>query len=739
MATYRIELPLPDGVPARMQALRFTHISARVVMYLNGHLLYERGAALANAHAIRTLPLLVEAPPTLLVPGRNLLELRVQHGNWQRAGLAGVGFGDHDLLAQAHQRHQLWRIDVPRVVNLLAMAVSAVLLAIWWLRRSEVALGQFGAPFLITSFRNVAYFAELLIPAALADWRQFGGVLCGSLLLLPFVWRHGGKPHPRLERQLLWAGAGLLLLAAGLVLAYPAGMFGLRLVVYPAVLGLTVLATWVACLSVWRSRQGADLWIAVGLALSVVGSVHDFAFLAGRLAMESTYWTPYLTPLLLGIFSMQMLGRMLRAMDTAEHLTQALAQRVVQRTLELAAANDAENRFIAVASPDLRQPLNAVGLLVGTLRERIRFPEVRTLVDKIQASVDGMAALLQSMLDLSRLDAGGAPARLEDVRLAGLLEAIRLGLEPLAQQRGLRLRLARTRAVVRTDRALVAGMLRNLVGNAIRYTPKGTVLVGVRQRGATACLQVIDTGLGIDPAEQAQVFNEFYRGSAADAAQAPGAGLGLAIVKRSADALGHRLTMRSVPGRGTLMQIELPLAEPDQAWAGRRSAAAAGLRRAKGCIQACGRWRQIDALGQHHAQRRQHGVSGAAFGDEAHRPVVQRGAHGRRRVVGRHHHRGHLRPLLAQPVQPGQAVHAGHVKVDQRQVGRAVVSQPLQRLRATSRLGDAQPGVQPLQQQRHAFTKQRVVVDQQDLQRRLGVGHSTSIRRQPVAPGRSSG
>ena len=177
MATYRIELPLPDGVPARMQALRFTHISARVVMYLNGHLLYERGAALANAHAIRTLPLLVEAPPTLLVPGRNLLELRVQHGNWQRAGLAGVGFGDHDLLAQAHQRHQLWRIDVLRVVNLLAMAVSAVLLAIWWLRRSEVALGQFGALFLITSFRNVAYFAELLIPAALADWMQFGGVL----------------------------------------------------------------------------------------------------------------------------------------------------------------------------------------------------------------------------------------------------------------------------------------------------------------------------------------------------------------------------------------------------------------------------------------------------------------------------------------------------------------------------------------------------------------------------------
>ena len=428
-------------------------------------------------------------------------------------------------------------------------------------------MGQFGALFLITSFRNVAYFAELLIPAALADWMQFGGVLCGSLLLLPFVWRHGGQPHPRLERQLLWAGAGLLLLAAGLVLAYPAGMLGLRLVVYPAALGLTVLATGVACLSAWRSRLGADLWIAVGLALIVVGGVHDFAFLAGRLAMESTYWMPYLTPLLLGIFSMQMLGRMLRAMDTAEQLSQALEQRVAQRTRELAAANEAKNRFIAVASHDLRQPLNAVGLLVGTLRERIRFPEVRALVDKIQASVDGMAALLQSLLDLSRLDAGNAPAHVEDVPLAGLLEAIRLGLEPLAQQRGLRLRFARTRAVVCTDRALLAGMLRNLVGNAIRYTPKGTVLVGVRRHGATACLQLIDTGLGIEPAEQAQVFNEFYRGSAADADHAPGAGLGLAIVKRSAEALGHRLTMRSVPGRGTLMQIELPLAEPDQAWA----------------------------------------------------------------------------------------------------------------------------------------------------------------------------
>jgi signal transduction histidine kinase/CheY-like chemotaxis protein len=567
-AVYRIELPLPDGVPPRMQALRFTHVSARVVMHLNGGLLYERGAALADAHAIRTLPLLVDVPPALLVPGRNLLELRVQHGQWQRAGLAGVSFGDRGLLAQAHQRYLLWQVDAPQIVNLLAMAVSTVLLLIWWLRRSEVALGLFGALFLITSFRNYGYFAELLIPAALADWMQFGGVLCGSLLLLPFLWRHGGWPQPRLERALLWTGAVLLLLGAGLMAVYPAGMFGLRLMVYPGTLALSVLACGVACRAAWRSRRGADLWIAVGLALIVVGSVHDFALLAGQLGMEAAYWTPYLTPVLLGVFSLQMVGRMLGAMDTAEQLSQALEQRVAQRTRELAAANDARNRFIAVASHDLRQPLNAVGLLVGTLRERIRFPEVRTLVDKIQASVDGMAALLQSLLDLSRLDVGGAAPRLDDVPLAGLLGALRAELEPLAQQRGLRLRFAPTRVVVRTDRALLAGMLRNLVGNAIRYTPQGAVLVGVRRRGASAWLQVIDTGLGIDPAEQALVFDEFYRGNAAGATQVPGAGLGLAIVRRSADALGHALVLRSAPGRGTLMAIELPLAAAGEAWPG---------------------------------------------------------------------------------------------------------------------------------------------------------------------------
>ena len=568
-AVYRLTLPGVAGPPATMQALRFTHVSSQVEMHLNGQLLYERGADLAGAHAIRTLPLLVPVPPALLVPGPNRLALRVAHGQWQRAGLAGVQFGALSQLAGEHQRHLWWRVDGPQRVNLLGVAVSAVLLLMWWFRRNEVALGLFGAVFLLTSLRNYGYDAELVAQGAFtalaSDWLQFGSVLWSGVLLLLFSWRHAEVVHPRVERALVWGAWAATALGALVVAVQPADLLRLRLLVYPLTGTLTVLAAAVAVRCAWRSRRAADAWLALGFALIVLGALHDFVYLTGRLSLEDSYWMPYLTPVLLGVFSVQLVGRMLLAMRTAEDLSLVLEQRVAQRTRELAVANEAKTRFIAVASHDLRQPLNAVGLLVGTLRERIRFPEVRSLVDKIQSSVDGMAALLQSLLDLSRLEGHGAPARREDVPLAGLLQALRPGLEPLALQRGLRLRFARTQLVVRTDPALLAGMLRNLVGNAIRYTPRGTVLVGVRRQGGTACLQVIDTGVGIALAEQAQVFDEFYRGSAAGAADSPGAGLGLAIVKRSADLLGHALSMRSVPGRGTLMQIELPIVPIDLA------------------------------------------------------------------------------------------------------------------------------------------------------------------------------
>lgn len=245
-------------------------------------------------------------------------------------------------------------------------------------------------------------------------------------------------------------------------------------------------------------------------------------------------------------------------------LADALERRVEERTRALAAATRAaenanryKTRFVASAVHDLLQPLNAARMFVSALRGRLHEDEAKRIADHVDNALAAQDAILNSLLDIARLESGALPVRVRDFALAPLLETLAREFGIVADGRGLALACVPTRAVVRSDEALLRRILQNFLSNAIRYTPRGRVLLGVRRRGDHLRIEVHDQGPGIPESLQAEIFEEFRRlndGVANDR----GAGLGLAIVERIGRVLGHRIGLRSRLGHGSVFWVELP-------------------------------------------------------------------------------------------------------------------------------------------------------------------------------------
>jgi Na+/proline symporter/signal transduction histidine kinase len=267
--------------------------------------------------------------------------------------------------------------------------------------------------------------------------------------------------------------------------------------------------------------------------------------------------------------------------EAAEALARAnetLERRVQERTAELTEVNQAlaiakrkadeanldKTRFLAAASHDVLQPLNAARLYATSLVERrIGEPEAQ-LARNIDASLEAVEEILNILLEISRLDAGRLEPDITTFALDGVFERLEVEFEPLSREKGLELRIVPTRLWVSSDRRLLRRMLQNLVSNAIKYTATGRVLLGVRRRGAKLSVQVHDTGPGIPVAKRSLIFKEFQR-LEETAHSVRGLGLGLAIVERIGKVLNHRIELDSVPGRGSLFAVELPRAEAQHA------------------------------------------------------------------------------------------------------------------------------------------------------------------------------
>ena len=228
-------------------------------------------------------------------------------------------------------------------------------------------------------------------------------------------------------------------------------------------------------------------------------------------------------------------------------------------------ASLAKSRFLASASHDLRQPVHALGMFVGALRGHRLEARSIALIDQVDASVAALDGLFTSLLDISRLDAGAVRGEPGDIAVQPLLDRVCRDLAAEAQGKGVALIQVPTALAIRSDPVLLERVMRNLVGNAVRYTETGSVLVGARRRGAGVSLEVWDTGCGIPEAQTEAVFEEFFQVANPDRDRTKGLGLGLPIVRRLTDILGHPLAMHSVVGKGSVFRVLAPRADAAEA------------------------------------------------------------------------------------------------------------------------------------------------------------------------------
>ena len=254
------------------------------------------------------------------------------------------------------------------------------------------------------------------------------------------------------------------------------------------------------------------------------------------------------------------------AQERLQQLNDELEQRVNARTDELLEARDAaeaanrsKDKYLAAASHDLLQPLNAARLLISTLRER-KLPDIeQVLVERTHQALEGAEDLLTDLLDISRLDQAAVKPDIALYRLDELLGPLVSEFQSVAEADGLHLRVHMGDYAIRTDLRLMTRILRNFLSNACRYTDQGSILLAARRRGEMLRLEVWDTGRGIDPDRLDSIFLEFNQLDVGRAADRKGVGLGLAIVERIAKILEYRVQVHSLPGRGSRFSIEVPM------------------------------------------------------------------------------------------------------------------------------------------------------------------------------------
>lgn len=292
--------------------------------------------------------------------------------------------------------------------------------------------------------------------------------------------------------------------------------------------------------------------------LVVAGIAADDALAGWR----KTAWTTAGIGLLLLTLTWTLVAFTFASLSREEALVHGLEAKVRERTEEANAraedarrANESKTRFLAAASHDLRQPLQAAGMFVEVLAARLGDSPHLNVVDKLRQSVDATQSLLSTLLDLSTLEAGKVTAQISRFPLMPMLASLYDQMEPEATAKGLTLRVVPTGAWVLSDPVLLERLLRNLLVNAIRYTEAGGVLLGCRRRGQHIAICVVDSGIGIPVDKQESVFEDFTRLGDKGSGTHRGLGLGLGVVRRTAHLLEHAIELRSEPGKGSCFTV----------------------------------------------------------------------------------------------------------------------------------------------------------------------------------------
>jgi Na+/proline symporter/signal transduction histidine kinase len=323
---------------------------------------------------------------------------------------------------------------------------------------------------------------------------------------------------------------------------------------------------------------------------SAFGDADPGAMLEMRLAAYTTEGEPYLERLperhmVIEVRSNRMPGGGLvitfsdvtpsfEAAEALERANATLEKRVRDRTEELTRlnselaqakstaedANISKTRFLAAASHDILQPLNAARLYVTSLVERQSGGEDSRLVENIDDSLEAIEEILGALLDISRLDAGAMTPSITSFKMSDLMRSLEIEFAPIARAKGLSLTFVPSALPVESDRLMLRRLLQNLISNAIKYTPRGRVLVGCRRHGQSLQIGVYDTGVGIPIQKRGEIFKEFHR-LEQGARIARGLGLGLSIVERLARVLNHGIAIDANGSGGSVFSVRVPIAK----------------------------------------------------------------------------------------------------------------------------------------------------------------------------------
>lgn len=556
---YRLQFTLENPPPhGQAWALRAERLSRLHRVRLNGAMVHEQADSEAMRLHASPAQTWLELPSGLLRQGSNELVLELYYQ--RRAGLSDLWIGPAAELEPGYQWMRWREAQLPQWINMLAAGFSLLLLLVWMERRHERSLGLFAWLCLLTSLRNSVYGLSLPL-----GWVQpmdlffYLAQVLSIQLLGRFALAWSERALPWYRHSLRWTALPLLL---GGVLASWLGVLEIwRSWSYPVLLLLGLPALSLVGLRALRVGGWRRLALAAALLLMMGAAVFDYLVGQGRLSVLHAYSMPWIQPLAMIAFATLLAERLVVALRQSERQQAELERQVTERTAQLQAAHLAKSRLLDAASHDLRQPVTALGLLVGMARLKTQEPGLRQLLDQASEGVRGLERLLKGLLDHSRLDQQDGPVLTAALRLQPLLDAILVHAGPLARERGLRLRVRPCALWVRSEALLLEQVLRNLVSNAITHTREGSVLIAARRRGGQLCLQVRDSGPGIPPEAQQRIFEPFVQLDNPARSRQHGSGLGLAIVDQALRRLGHPLQLRSAPGRGSCFSVLLPLCE----------------------------------------------------------------------------------------------------------------------------------------------------------------------------------
>lgn len=379
-----------------------------------------------------------------------------------------------------------------------------------------------------------------------------------------------------------WVNALVTVVAAVIMAAFHFRRAALTTHVWRYLAVLVALA-WggVWALSPWLFLTSGDLVYIVTLIVLLIGVCGSPA---STLALYPLAYIGFITPplasmtvaiaqldfgqslmikLLMPVFWCFLLGYALNLHKVLIHsIVSRLEKEQALRQLEY--ANALRNRFLAAATHDIRQPLQAIGLHLSVLRERFAEHQEAALLERLHGSVDSMSALMDALLDMSRLDNQALVADIRHVAIRPALEKWLRQYEPLARNKGLALRVTLENLVVQTDPLLLERIFLNLFSNAVRYTDAGEIAVSLHERDGKAVLSVRDSGRGIAADNLQTIFEEFRRLGSPAYVREQGLGLGLAIVERMAGLLDHDVSVQSELGSGSTFAVAIPIGSADQ-------------------------------------------------------------------------------------------------------------------------------------------------------------------------------